>query len=245
MRFDILTIFPEVIDFISGSSILGRAQNNGLITVNPVNIRDFSKNTHHKVDDYPYGGGQGMVMTPEPIVNAYQHISKGLHYKPFCIYLSPQGKVFNQSFALEFMNKYDHLVFLCGHYEGIDERAIEEIVDIEISIGDFVLTGGEIPAMAMIDSIARLIPGVLGSEISSQEDSFSNGLLEYPQYTRPYEFHGKKVPDVLISGHHANIEKWRHQESLIRTYRKRPDLLERLNLTEDELTILRLQENKK
>jgi tRNA (guanine37-N1)-methyltransferase len=245
MIFDILTIFPEVIHSITNASILGRAQKNGLIKVNPINIRDFSKNKHHKVDDYPYGGGQGMVMTPEPIVNAYNHILKGLQYKPFCIYLSPQGRVFNQSLAVELKNNYQHLVFLCGHYEGVDERAIEEIVDIEISIGDFVLTGGEIPALAIIDSISRLVPGVLGSEASFEDDSFSNGLLEYPQYTRPYEFKGKKVPDVLLSGHHAHIEEWRRAQSLFRTYTKRPDLFDKLSLTDEELTLLNFCKNEK
>jgi tRNA (guanine37-N1)-methyltransferase len=229
MRFDVLTIFPEIIDTVLRTSIIGRAQENKIIDVNTINIRDFSKNKHKKVDDYPYGGGNGMVMMAQPIYDAYLSVINKLSYKPHVIYLSPQGKVYNQKLAGE-LKGYEHIILLCGHYEGVDERIIEKIVDEEISIGDFVLTGGEIPAMIIIDSVSRLLPGVLSNEESFSEESHYDGLLEYPQYTRPYEFLEKKVPDVLMSGHHANIKKWRSQKSIKRTYEKRKDLYEKLNL---------------
>lgn len=224
MRFDVLTLFPDIFDAVMKESIIGKAQENSVIEINAINIRDFSKNKHKKVDDYPYGGGGGMVMTPQPIYDAYLLITKELTYKPKLIYLSPQGKVLNQKKVME-LSKEDHLILLCGHYEGIDERIIEEIVDEEISIGDYVLTGGEIPAMVLIDSVSRVVPDVLPHETAYQNESHYNGLLEYPQYTRPYEFKGKKVPDILLSGHHANIDAWRKQESLKRTLEKRPDLI--------------------
>ena len=223
MRFDVLTLFPEIVSAVLGESIIGRAQNNKIIEINTINIRDFSKNKHKKADDYPYGGGNGMVMMVQPIYEAYLSIIKNLSYKPRVIYMSPQGRVFDQSIAKE-LNAYDHVVLLCGHYEGIDERIIDEIVDEEISIGDFVLTGGELPAMVLIDCICRLIPGVLSNEESSLEESHNNGLLEYPQYTRPYDIINRKVPDVLMSGHHANIQEWRKQQSIKRTREKRPDM---------------------
>jgi len=223
MRFDILTLFPHFFDTVLGDSIIGRAQKKGIIEINPVNIRDFSKDKHRRVDDYPYGGGNGLVMMVQPIYDAYKHITANCSYKPRTIYMSPQGKVLNQAIAEELKNE-NHLVILCGHYEGIDERVIEEIVDEEISIGDYVLTGGELPAMVLIDCISRMVPGVLSSEESYTDESIYNGLLEYPQYTRPYEFNGKVVPEVLLSGHHENINKWRFEQSLERTQRKRPDL---------------------
>lgn len=234
MRFDCLTLFPDMIKNVLESSITGRAVKNNIIDINYVNIRDFAQNKHNSVDDEPYGGGGGMIMQPGPIYRAYQHITEGLSCKPKVIYMSPQGKVFNQKIATE-LSKEDHLIFLCGHYEGVDERIIEEIVDMELSIGDYVLTGGEIPAMVVIDSVSRLIPGVLSSEDSYKNESHYSGLLEYPQYTRPLDFMGRKVPDVLLSGHHANINEWRHRESLKRTLKKRPDMLLDENLTKKDL----------
>lgn len=225
MKFDILTLFPEIIDVVMKESIIGRAQENGIIEVNAVNIRDYSKDKHRKVDDYPFGGGNGMVMACQPVIDAYRAITEDMEEKPKVIYMSPQGKVLTQQIAGN-LSKEKHLILLCGHYEGIDERIIEEIVDEEISIGDYVLTGGELPAMVLIDCISRLIPGVLSNEGSFSEESHFNGLLEYPQYTRPAEYEGKKVPDILLSGHHANIGKWRTQQSLERTRQKRPDLYE-------------------
>lgn len=226
MRFDILTLFPDMFEHVFSESIIGRAQKKGIIQVNPINIRDFSKDKHRKTDDYPYGGGAGMVMTPQPIYDAWLSIVEGLSYKPPVIYLTPQGKLFNQDMVVE-LSKYNHIILLCGHYEGVDERIIEEIVDMEISIGDYILTGGEIPAMVVIDAVSRLVPGVLSNEESHLHESIYSGLLEYPQYTRPYEFLGKKVPDILLTGHHANIEKWRLEQSLKRTKEKRPDLYEK------------------
>ncbi len=224
MKFDVLTLFPETFNIVMRESIIGRAQENGLIEVNAIDIRDYSKDKHRKVDDYPFGGGNGMVMTCQPVIDAYTDITKDFETeKPRVIYMSPQGRVLTQQIASE-LSKEEHLILLCGHYEGIDERIIEEIVDEEISIGDYVLTGGELPAMVLIDCVSRLIPGVLANEGSYSEESHFNGLLEYPQYTRPAEYNGKKVPDILLSGHHANIEKWRAQQSLERTKQKRPDL---------------------
>ena len=227
MRFDILTLFPDMFKAILDESIIGRAQDKGAIEINTINIRDYSKNKHKKADDYPYGGGNGLVMSAQPIYDAYISILSTLDYKPRCIYLSPQGRPFNQNLAAELKN-YEHLILLCGHYEGIDERIIEEIVDEEISIGDFVLTGGEIPAMVLVDCVSRLVPGVLSNEECFSEESHYNGLLEYPQYTRPYEFNGMKVPDVLMSGHHKNIIDWRKAQSIKRTQEKRPDLYNKL-----------------
>jgi tRNA (guanine37-N1)-methyltransferase len=227
MKFDILTLFPELFSTVMGESIIGRAQKNGLVEINAVNIRDYSKDKHRKVDDYPFGGGNGMVMMCQPVIDAYKAITEGLEQKPKVIYMSPQGGVLTQDMARE-LSREEHLILLCGHYEGIDERIIEEIVDEEISIGDYVLTGGELPAMVLIDCVSRLIPGVLSNEGSYSDESHFNGLLEYPQYTRPADYNGNKVPDVLLSGHHANIEKWRAQQSLERTREKRPDLFDKL-----------------
>jgi tRNA (guanine37-N1)-methyltransferase len=223
MRISILTLFPDMMEAVLGESIIGRARKKGLVTINCINIRDFSTDKHRRVDDYPYGGGCGMVMQAEPIYRAYQSLLREGEEKPFVIYLSPQGKVFCQQMALR-LSKKEHLVLLCGHYEGVDERIIEEIVDMELSIGDYVLTGGEIPAMAVCDSVCRLVPGVLASDEAYMEESHAKGLLEYPQYTRPPEFMGRKVPEVLLSGHHANIQAWRKEQSIARTRAKRPDL---------------------
>ncbi|RXE58461.1 tRNA (guanosine(37)-N1)-methyltransferase TrmD [Acetivibrio mesophilus] len=244
MKFDVLTLFPELFDAVLGESIIGRARQNNIIQINTVNIRDFSLNKHRKVDDYPYGGGGGMVMMAQPICDAYLSIAEKLSYKPRVVYLSPQGRVLNQEIVKE-LSTEEHLILLCGHYEGIDERVIEEIVDDEISIGDYVLTGGELPAMVLIDSVSRLIPGVLSSEESYSQESHYEGLLEYPQYTRPYEFSERKVPGVLMSGHHENINRWRRQQSLKRTYLKRPDMFERLSLNEADRKLLEeaLKEN--
>ncbi|WHH59425.1 tRNA (guanosine(37)-N1)-methyltransferase TrmD [Petroclostridium sp. X23] len=237
MRFDVLTLFPEMFHAVMDHSIIGRAKKNNIVELNFINIRDYSEDKHKRVDDYPYGGGSGMVMQPAPIYNAFASITHGLSYKPKVIYMTPQGKTFTQSFAKELVTE-EHLIILCGHYEGVDERIIEEIVDIELSIGDFVLTGGEIPAMAVIDAVCRMVPGVLGQEESFKEESHYSGLLEYPQYTRPPVFLDREVPEVLLSGHHANIEKWRREQSLLRTFHRRPDLLDTVLLSETDNKIL-------
>ena len=215
------------------ASIIGRAQSNGLLSVEAINIRDFAENKHNRVDDYTYGGGAGMLMQAGPVYGAYQSVAEKAQSKPRVIYLSPQGQTFSQGMAEEFA-KEEELIFLCGHYEGIDERVLEEIVTDYVSIGDYVLTGGELPAMVMIDAISRLIPGVLHNDVSAEFESFQDNLLEYPQYTRPEEWHGKKVPEILLSGHHANVEKWRREQSVIRTAQRRPDLLEKAKLSEKE-----------
>lgn len=207
------------------TSIIGRAIEAGLLEINAVNIRDYSTNKHMKVDDYPYGGGAGLVMQPDPVYRAYKDLEKDMKKKPRVVYLTPQGTTFHQEMAKE-LAKEEELVFLCGHYEGIDERVLEEIVTDYVSIGDYVLTGGELPAMVMIDSISRLVPGVLHNDDSAGDESFENGLLEYPQYTRPPVFLDKEVPEVLLSGHHENIRKWRHEQSVKRTKERRPDLWE-------------------
>ena len=221
MRFDVLTLFPEMIQEACSHSIMKRAVESDISSINTVKPRDYTLDKHKKVDDTPYGGGAGMVMMPSVVYDAYNSIQNKENAK--VIYLSPKGNVLNQEKVLE-LSKQEHLILLCGHYEGIDQRVLDEIVDEEISIGDYVLTGGELPAMVLIDSVSRYIQGVLKEE-STQEESFTNNLLEYPQYTRPEEFHGKKVPDVLLSGHHENIRKWREQKSLEITKQKRPDLL--------------------
>ncbi|MBQ7668534.1 MAG: tRNA (guanosine(37)-N1)-methyltransferase TrmD [Clostridia bacterium] len=220
MKFNVLTLFPEMFS-IMNESIIGRAIENNKIEINAVNIRDFADNKHNRVDDYPYGGGAGMVMMAPPIFRAYNSLNVDKSVP--VIYMSPQGKPFTQDMAREYA-KYDELVILCGHYEGVDERILEEIVTDEVSIGDYVLTGGELPAMVVIDTISRLVDDVIAKE-SIEEESFSSNLLEYPQYTRPEEFNGKKVPEVLLSGHHENIKKWREEEAVKRTKLKRPDLL--------------------
>lgn len=224
-RFHILTLFPKMVMDGLNTSIIGRAIDAGLLEINAVNIRDYSTNKHMKVDDYPYGGGAGLVMQPEPVYRAYKDLTKNMKKKPRVVYLTPQGTTFHQEMAKELV-KEEELVFLCGHYEGIDERVLEEIVTDYVSIGDYVLTGGELPAMVMIDSISRLVPGVLHNDDSAGDESFENGLLEYPQYTRPPVFLDKEVPEVLLSGHHENIRKWRHEQSVKRTKERRPDLWE-------------------
>ena len=224
-RFHILTLFPEMVMDGLNTSIIGRAIDAGFLEINAVNIRDYSTNKHMKVDDYPYGGGAGLVMQPEPVYRAYEDLTKDMKKKPRVVYLTPQGTTFHQEMAKE-LAKEEELVFLCGHYEGIDERVLEEIVTDYVSIGDYVLTGGELPAMVMIDSISRLVPGVLHNDDSAGDESFENGLLEYPQYTRPPVFLDKEVPEVLLSGHHENIRKWRHEQSVKRTKERRPDLWE-------------------
>ena len=252
MQFYIMTLFPEMVMDGLNTSIIGRAVNKGLLSIEALNIRDYAFNKHHSVDDYPYGGGAGMLMQAEPVYQCYDALARQIRERKAgeersgeqpdmacgkkstrVIYLSPQGKTFNQSMAEEFAQEED-LVFLCGHYEGIDERVLEEIVTDYVSIGDYVLTGGELPAMIMIDAISRLVPGVLHNDVSAEFESFQDNLLEYPQYSRPEVWHDKKVPEILMSGHHANIEKWRREQSVIRTAKNRPDLLGKAELTEKE-----------
>ncbi|WP_313526068.1 tRNA (guanosine(37)-N1)-methyltransferase TrmD [Anaerotignum sp.] len=236
-NFFVLTLFPEMIQETLSHSILGRAQRDGFVSIEAINIRDFSNNKHLQVDDYPYGGGAGMVMQPQPIYDAYQSIlPKAKNAR--VLYMTPQGKPFTQRIAEELAQE-ENLVFLCGHYEGVDERVIEEIVTDEVSLGDFVLTGGELAAITMIDAISRLMPGVLGKEASFEDESFSEGLLEYPQYTRPPIFMEREVPPILLSGHHGNIEKWRREQSLLRTASKRPDLLKEAELTKNDIEMLK------
>ncbi len=235
MNFHIMTLFPEMIEGAANTSILGRAIDKGLLSVNAVDIREYTANKHNRVDDYTYGGGAGMLMQAQPIYDCYmnlQPVREGRKVRT--IYMTPQAKVFNQDMAREFAKEED-IVFLCGHYEGIDERVLEEIVTDYVSIGDYVLTGGELPALVCMDAIARMVPGVLGNEVSGETESFDDGLLEYPQYSRPEEWKGKRVPDVLLSGHHANIEKWRHEQSLCRTKERRPDLYEKYLATHEKL----------
>ena len=237
MNFHVMTLFPEMIERAMGESITGRAIKAGHISVNAVNIRDFANNKHNRVDDYPYGGGAGMVMQAEPVYQAYLSVKEKIGKAPRVIYMTPQGQVFHQKLAEELAQEED-LVFLCGHYEGIDERVLEEIVTDNVSIGDYVLTGGELPAMVMIDAISRHVPGVLNNEDSAGEDSFSNQLLEYPQYSRPEVWHDKQVPPVLLSGHHGKVDAWRREQSLLRTFQRRPELLEQADLSEQDWKFL-------
>lgn len=246
MNFHILTLFPEMVMNGLNTSIIGRAAARDLLSIEAVNIRDYAFNKHQSVDDYPYGGGAGMLMQAEPVYLAYKAVEEQIQArrqsteqisisdsKIRVVYLSPQGDTFTQKMAEELAQEED-LVLLCGHYEGIDERVLEEIVTDYVSIGDYVLTGGELPAMVMVDTISRLVPGVLHNDVSAEFESFQDNLLEYPQYSRPEEWHGKKVPEVLLSGHHANIEKWRREQSILRTKERRPDLLDKCELTEKE-----------
>ncbi|MBQ1317907.1 MAG: tRNA (guanosine(37)-N1)-methyltransferase TrmD [Lachnospiraceae bacterium] len=233
MDFHILTLLPEMVENALETSVLGRAVEEGIIRINAVNIRDFSAEKHHKVDDYPYGGGAGMLMQAQPVYDAWKSITDRTGKDVRCIYMTPQGRVFSQQMAKEFALE-EELIFLCGRYEGVDERVLEEIVTDEVSIGDYVLTGGELPAMVMIDAISRMIPGVLHNEESAEGDSFGDGLLEYPQYSRPEIWNGKAVPKILLSGDHAKVDAWRREQSLIRTADRRPDLLESAHVSPKE-----------
>lgn len=240
MNFHVMTLFPDMINQAMKTSIFGRAIEKGLISLQAVDIREYSEDKHRRVDDYPYGGGAGMVMTPGPVLNTYEAIMNSISekkvpcQKPRVIYLTPQGKVFNQTMAKELAQE-EELMFLCGHYEGIDERVLEMIVTDYVSIGDYVLTGGELPVMVMMDTISRLIPGVLNNDASAEFESFHENMLEYPQYTRPEEFMGRKVPEVLLSGHHAKIEQYRKEQSLLRTKERRPDLYDKIEKTKNEV----------
>lgn len=243
MNFHIMTLFPEMVLGGLNTSIIGRAMEKKIISVEAINIRDYSSDKHRHVDDYPYGGGAGMVMQPGPIYDAYASLAEKLDKKPRVIYMTPQGRVFNQKIA-EDLAKEEDLVFLCGHYEGIDERALELIVTDYLSVGDYVLTGGELPAMVMIDCISRLVPGVLNNDASAEFESFHDNLLEYPQYTRPELFMDKRVPEVLLSGHHKNIDSWRREQSIKRTFERRPDLLQEAILTKKEQDYLKQLKSK-
>lgn len=238
MNYHILTLFPEMVLNGLHTSIIGRAAEKGLLSIEAIDIREYSTDKHRHVDDYPYGGGAGMVMQPMPICDAYDDLCEKLSKKPRVIYMTPQGRVFNQKIAEELAQEED-LVFLCGHYEGIDERALELIATDYLSIGDYVLTGGELPAMVMIDCISRLIPGVLNNDSSAEFESFYDNLLEYPQYTRPEEYRGLRVPEVLLSGHHKNIDAWRREQSIKRTLERRPDLLSGAALSKKEAEYLK------
>ena len=237
MRFDVLTLFPDMFEAVLGTSIIGRARDVGSIEMEFTNIRDYSQDKHKRVDDYPYGGGAGMVMAAPPIYDAWKAVCERSEIEPFTIFMSPQGRVLDQGLAKELAEK-QHLVIICGHYEGIDERVVQEIADMEVSLGDFVLTGGEIPAMALVDCVARMIPGVLAEEEGYVDESHFNGLLEYPQYTRPSEWRGRGVPEVLLSGHHSNILKWRRIQALFRTWLKRPDMLKSADLDKKDREFL-------
>ena len=241
MKFYIMTLFPEMVMQGLSTSIIGRAVDKGLLSIEAINIRDYTKDKHGKVDDYPYGGGAGMVMQAQPIYDAWKAIVKKIGHKVPTVYLTPQGRTFCQKDAKSFAEE-EALILLCGHYEGVDERVLEEIVTDYVSIGDFVLTGGELPAMVMVDAISRMVPGVLSNQISGETESFENGLLEYPQYSRPEEWNGKKVPAIILSGNHAKVDEWRHEQSLLRTKERRPDLLEKALLSEKDIQFLRAHE---
>ena len=234
MNFHILTLFPDMIRQGLNTSIIGRAVENGLLSVNAVNIRDYTLDKHKKVDDYPYGGGAGMVMQAQPVYDAWRSVMEQIGYRPRCVYLTPQGRTFNQDMAKDFAKEKD-LIFLCGHYEGVDERVLEEIVTDFVSIGDYVLTGGELPAMVMADAISRMVPGVLTNAESGTGESFEGSLLEYPQYSRPPVWRDREVPKVLLSGDHKKVEAWRHEQSVLRTLEHRPDLLEHANLDRQDV----------
>lgn len=239
MRFDIMTLFPDLVERVLGESIIGRAQKSGACTVRVFNIRDYSEDRRHRVDDTPFGGGKGMLLAAPPIYNCYRavladQLASDFDGRRHVVYLSPAGRVLNQSVAAELADRYDNLILLCGHYEGVDHRIIEELVDEEISLGDFVLTGGEIPACVLVDCVARLTEGVLSAAECYENESISSGMLEYPQYTRPVEYHGMRVPPVLLSGDHAKIDAWRQAESLALTRERRPDLLPPETATETE-----------
>ena len=241
MNFHVLTLFPEMIEQGVNTSITGRAIQNNLISVNAINIRDFAGNKYGQVDDYPYGGGAGMVMQPGPVYRSYESVVEKIGYAPRVLYMTPQGKVFNQGMAEKFAKEKD-IVFLCGHYEGIDERVLEMIVTDNVSIGDYVLTGGELPSMVMIDAISRLVPGVLNNEVSAEFESFNDNLLEYPQYTRPAKFMEKDVPPILLSGDHGKVDRWRRNQSILRTMERRPDLMEKAKLDKEDRKFIRTME---
>ena len=241
MNFHVLTLFPEMIEQGVNTSITGRAIQNNLISVNAINIRDFAGNKYGQVDDYPYGGGAGMVMQPGPVYRSYESVVEKIGYAPRVLYMTPQGKVFNQGMAEEFAKEKD-IVFLCGHYEGIDERVLEMIVTDNVSIGDYVLTGGELPSMVMIDAISRLVPGVLNNEVSAEFEPFNDNLLEYPQYTRPAKFMEKDVPPILLSGDHGKVDRWRRNQSILRTMERRPDLMEKAKLDKEDRKFIRTME---
>ena len=242
MRFHVLTLFPDMVRQGLEISILGKAMEKGIVELNTVNIRDYTLDRHKKVDDYPYGGGAGMLMQAQPVYDAWKSVVDAVGYRPRCIYLTPQGRVFHQEMAKSLAEEQD-LIFLCGHYEGIDERVLEEIVTDYVSIGDYVLTGGELPAMVMADAISRMVPGVLSNEESGSTESLEGGLLEYPQYSRPAEWMGKRVPEVLLSGDHKKVEAWRREQSVLRTFRYRPELLEQADLSRQDVMLL-LKEKK-
>lgn len=233
MNFHILTLFPDMVEQGLNTSIIGRAVEKGTLSIETVNIRDYSVEKHKKVDDYPYGGGAGMVMQAQPIYDAYLAVVEKIGYRPRCIYLTPQGSLFCQQTAKE-LAKEEDIILLCGHYEGIDERVLEEIVTDYISIGDYVLTGGELPAMVMVDAISRMVPGVLSNQESGETESLEGNLLEYPQYSRPETWNGKSVPSILLSGNHQKVDEWRREQSILRTKERRPDLFEKAELTEAE-----------
>lgn len=233
MKISILTLFPEMCNAYLSESIIGRARSAGKVQIECVDIRDYTKDKHRRVDDTPYGGGMGMIMQVDPVYDCFQAICEKDGTVPHLIYLTPQGKTLTQKRVVE-LSKLDNIALLCGHYEGIDERVIEELQPEEISVGDYVLTGGELPALILADSISRMLPGVLSNDECFEEESHFNSLLEYPQYTRPYEWHGRKVPDVLLTGHHANVDKWRREQSLKRTAERRPDMLEKADLTKED-----------
>ncbi len=242
MRFDIMTLFPDLIETVLSESIIGRARKAGILDIHTYNIRDYSKDKHRRVDDTPYGGGKGMLMSAVPIYDCFLDVTspeKNPSQRRHVIYMSPQGNVLTQAKARELAENYDDLIFLCGHYEGVDQRIIDEIVDEELSIGDYVLTGGEIPACIVVDAVGRLLPGVLSDAECYEKESFSDeNLLEYPQYTRPYDFLGRKVPDILLSGHHANIEKWREEEARKKTAKVRPELYAKKREEDEKLAAL-------
>lgn len=237
MKIDILTLFPEMCSAFIHESVIGRAVASGKVEINCHNIRDYTTDKHNRVDDAPYGGGMGMIMSCQPIYDCFKSLYGDLPYKPHTIYMSPKGKTFKQKRACE-LSKLNHIVLLCGHYEGIDQRVLNEIVDEEISIGDYVLTGGEMPALVVADAVSRLLPGVLSDDVCFEEESHYSGLLEFPQYTRPAVWNGVEVPDVLLSGHHANIVKWRREMSIKETYCKRPEMLESVDLTKNDRKFL-------
>ncbi len=237
MRIDILTLFPQMCDSVMSESIIGRARRSGKVEINSIDIRDYTLDKHRRVDDKPYGGGMGMVMAAQPIFDCFNSLCKQIGSRPHLIYLTPQGKTLTQERVKE-LAKLDNIALLCGHYEGIDERVIEELQPEEISVGDYVLTGGELPALIVADSVSRMLPGVLSDDECFEEESHYNSLLEYPQYTHPSVWNGREVPEVLLSGHHANVEKWRREKSLERTFNRRPDMLDNACLTEDDKTFL-------